>query len=181
MSYSSLFNNPNYANIFNQTTYSLVNLHASAVNTLENVPANNGTTVTYINVLRLSAGGNNRILIPAGTYNLSMKVRININDTAPSNLTYGALVVYDASDPIYTDGTSIRLLVSSSISFVQSVNSTLTYANINETQRIVFTTDTYLSMIFEYCNSVGLHKIITGILPTDNIDYTPSITLKPTF
>jgi len=181
MSYFSLINNPKYANIFNQTTYSLVNLRAAAVNILENVPANDGTTTTYINVLRLSGGGNNRILIPAGTYNLTMKVRININDTAPSNLTYGALVVYNASDVVYTNGTSIRLLVSSSISFVQSVNSTLTYANISETQRIVLTTDTYLSMIFEYSNSVGTHNIVTGILPTDNIDYTPSITLKPTF
>ena len=104
-----------------------------------------------------------------------MKIRINIQDAQPTNMTYGELVVYDAVDPtIFTT----KIAVSSSASFVQSVTSTLTFVDINDTQRIVLANNTVLSMIYQYSNSVGTHAVVYGI--SDGIDYTTVMTLQPT-
>lgn len=178
MSFSSVINSPQYSklsNFLNETTYTLTNLFEPLAGVVANIPANDGTTTGTISVLQIATGGIETITIPAGTYNLTMKARIHLQTAQPSNITYGALVVYDAVDPTVETG---KLFISSSVSFVQSVNSALTYANINETQRIVLTSDTIVSMYFEYSNSVGTHTVVTGIV--DNIDYTPSITFRST-
>lgn len=200
MSYSSFINNPAYANLFNSTLlnenlinfidstdvqsylnndpttiYTLKNLYQAAAGVSRNLVANNGTTTIQDPVLLNAGGGTNTITVPAGTYNLNMKIRINIQDATPANMTYGELVVYDAVDPIVF---TTKIAVSSSASFVQSVASTLTFVDINDTQRIVLAAETTLSMIYQYSNSVGLHTVVYGI--TDGIDYTTVMTLQPT-
>ena len=204
MSYSSFINNPAYANLFNSTLlnenlinfidstdvqsylnndpttiYTLKNLFEATPGVSRNIVANGGTTVQSDPVLLIPVGGGlsgtNTITVPAGTYNLNMKIRIKLQVAQPSNMTYGELVVYNAVDPtLFTT----KIAVSSSASFVQSVDSTLTFVDINDTQRIVLATETTLSMIYQYSNSVGLHTVVYGI--TDGIDYTTVMTLQPT-
>ena len=200
MSYSSFINNPTYANLFNSTLlnenliefidstsvqsylnnnpttiYTLKNLFQATPGVSRNLVANDGTTTRQDIVLFNAGGGTHTITVPAGTYTLNMKIRINLQDAQPSNLTYGELVVYDAVDPVVL---TTKIASSSSSSFVQSVNSALTFADINDTQRIVLAATTTLSMYFQYSNSVGLHTVVYGA--SNGIDYTTVMTLQPT-
>jgi len=204
MSYSSFINNPAYANLFNSTLlnenlidfvdstqvqsylnnspttiYTLKNLYQTGAGSgiSRNLVANDGTTTRNDPVLFNAAGGTAIIVVPAGTYTLNMKIRIKIQTAVvPStNMTYGELAVYNASDPtVFTT----KIAVSSSASFVQSVASGSTFIDINDTQRIVLATTTTLSMVYTYSNSVGLHTVVFG--STEGIDYTTVMTLQPT-
>lgn len=197
MSYFSLINNPKFSNLLNSNTvdfinstpvqsylsnnpttiYTLKNLYQATAGVSRNLVANDGTTTKSDPVLFNAAGGTNTITVPAGTYNLNMKIRINIQDAVgpATNITYGELVVYNAVDPtVFTT----KIAVSSSSSFVQSVASANTFIDINDTQRIVLANNTILSMIYQYSNSVGTHSVVYGI--SDGIDYTTIMTFQPT-
>jgi hypothetical protein len=200
MSYSSLLNNPLYSGLFSNanlnsfvkstavqsylnnnptTIYTLKNLYQTAPGSgiSRNLVANDGATTKSDPVLFNAGAGTATITVPAGTYTLNMKIRINIQDAVgpATNMTYGELVVFNASDPtVFTT----KIAVSSSASFVQSVASALTFVDINDTQRIVLATATTLSMIYQYSNSVGTHAVVYGI--SDGIDYTTIMTLQPT-
>nr|WPF46554.1 MAG: hypothetical protein [Lake Baikal virophage 5] len=161
-------------------TYKLVNSFLASGSSIDGVgqtiPINDGSTefgIYPITSLNSGVGiSADYVEVPAGTYNLQMICAIKppINAT----LTYAQLFIVDSYS-------TLAIASSQSKSFISAGNIERTYWTFNESQRVVLTADSRLTMTLSYTGLNQNSTMFVGVTPEYQVPLTAQFILTPTF
>lgn len=179
-----------YLNNDPTTSYTLTNLYndtSVSFSYAQTIPAFTGTQYTSIMQSVYDVDPNNveiiDITVPAGTYNLYMTGTINCPEGQDEYVHSFQLIVYNRAGgdagPDAATSCTLGIATSSTSNMYNTVTDASAYVSMNDTQRVVLTTDTVVSMALKTvelnADAVMFYGNKNAILNTASFTFTPTI------
>lgn len=179
-----------YLNNDPTTSYTLTNLYQNEdllTTYAQTIPAFTGTQFTSIMQSVYDVDPNNveiiDITVPAGTYNLSMTATINCPQGQDEYVHSFQLVVYNRAggdaNPNAATSCTLGIATSSTSNMYNTVTDASAYVCMNDTQRVVLTADTVVSMALKTVE-LNADAVMYYGENSNNILNTASFTFTPT-